>query len=241
MKQKFILVFTSVLILLTGCCEKKECSITKNQFDYLKIQHQTPIQLDFSLSDSIFIQTIEQQTQKDICEQNQFVGILKNETCRYQLPIIILKYCDYGYIDDTSIVLFLLNKKNQIMVDTTLVHNSQKIIVDQIYNRCKEYHQIHQKKHLAFQITHDSGSKTLEIEKALISLYLGIDKYFNSLAQKKYYKSIQNCRPEEVKEITSSFHVIVTLNKMYNSPPPPPLLLEGISTELEVSEEIILN
>lgn len=229
--MKKILYISLILLLISAisCKNNDEVEKVADFFKSKSDKKKSMATIDFSLSDSLLIKSIEIQTKTDLCENSRFTARINYKDRIIEFPAFANKNCDWSTMP-RNLVPIIINKENQVLVDYELVKSDESIEKILIW-ATKERIIGTKRKNLLYLIQWDTELKPDLIKKRVYETLKGIKIYSNEISLSKFKKDISDLTETEKDLLKDEFIGIIGVNGYFLPPPPPPPKIENETTQ----------
>ena len=227
MKKTLYISLTLLLISAISCKNNDEIEKVADFFKNKSDEKELMATIDFSLSDSLLLRSIEIQTKTDLCENSRFTARINYQDRIIEFPAFANKNCNWNTMPH-NLIPILINKENQVLVDYETVKLDESL-EKKLIKATKERIIGTEKKNLLYLMQWDTELKPDLVKKRVYETLKGIKNYSNEISLSKFKKDISDLTENEKDLLKKEFIGIIGVNGYF--PPPPPSKMENKTTE----------
>jgi hypothetical protein len=208
-----------------GCKTDDEIEKVAYFFKNRSVKYEPIAKIDFSLSDSLLLRSIEIQTKTDLCENSRFTAIMNYKNRNIEFPAFANKNCNWNTMPH-NLIPIMINKENQVLVDYEIV-KSDVSLEKKLIKATKERIIGTERKNLLYLMQWDTELKPDLAKKRVFETLKGIKNYSNGISLSKFKKDISDLTETEKELLKEEFIGIIGLNGYFPPPPPAPPKMEN--------------
>lgn len=218
MKKTLYISLTLLLISAISCKNNDEVEKVADFFKNKSDEKELIATIDFSLSDSLLLRSIEIQTKTDLCENSRFTARINYQDRIIEFPAFANKNCNTM---PHNLIPIIINKENQVLVDYEMV-KSDESLEKKLIKATKERIIGTERKNLLYLMQWDTELKPDLVKKRVYETLKGIKIYSNEVSLSKFKKDISDLTETEKDLLKEEFIGIIGVNGYFPPPPPPP-------------------
>ncbi|HZH70244.1 MAG TPA: hypothetical protein VFD80_07335 [Flavobacteriaceae bacterium] len=220
LKMTLYISLTLLLISALSCKKNDEVEKVADFFKNKSDEKELLATIDFSLSDSLLLRSIEIQTKTDLCKNSRFTARINYQDRIIEFPAFANKNCNWNAIPH-NLIPIMINRKNQVVVDYEMV-KSDESLENQLIKATKERIIGTERKNLLYLMQWDTELKPDLVKKRVYESLKGIKNYSNEISLSKFKKDISDLTETEKDLLKEEFVGIIGVNGYFPPPPPPP-------------------
>ncbi len=229
MKKTLYIALTFLLLSAIGCKTNDEIKNIADFFKNSSGKYEPVAKIDFSLSDSLLLKSIEIQTKTDLCKNSRFTAIINYHDINIEFPAFANKNCNWNTIPH-NLIPIMINKENQVLVDYELVESNESL-ENKLVKATKEMIIGTERKNLLYLLQWDTELKPELAKRRIFEILIGIKNYSNEISMSIFKKNISELSGTERDLLKAEFSGIIGINGYFPPPPPPPPKMENETKE----------
>jgi len=228
LKKTLYISLTLLLISAISCKNNDEIKKVADFFKSKSDEKELMATIDFSLSDSLLLRSIEIQTKTDLCENSRFTARINYQDRTIEFPAFANKNCNWNTLPH-NLIPILINKENQVLIDYEMVQSDESL-EKKLIKATKERIIGTERKNLLYLMQWDTELKSDLVKKRVYETLKGIKNYSNEITLSKFNKNISDLTETEKDLLKEEFVGIIGVNGYFPKPPPPPSKMENEKT-----------
>jgi hypothetical protein len=228
LKKTFFISLTILVFTAISCKNNDELAKVADYFKNKSVEAELIAKIDFSLSDSLLLESIETQTKVDLCENSRFTAIMNYQNIDIEFPSFANKNCNWNTMPH-NLIGIMINEENQVLVDSEMV-KSDESLEKKLIKATNEMIIGTERKKILYLIQWDSEIKSDLAKQRVLETLKGILNYSNIISLSKFKKDISALTETEKESLKEEFSGIIGINGYFPPIPPPPPKIENEST-----------
>ena len=220
MKKTLYISLTLLLISAISCKTNDEVEKIADFFKSKNDEKELMATIEFSLSDSLLLRSIEIQTKTDLCENSRFTAKINYQNRIIEFPAFAKKNCNWNTMPH-NLVPIMINKENQVLVDYEMV-KSDESLENKLIKATKERIVGTERKNLLYLLQWDTELKPDFAKKRVFETLKGIKNYSNEISLNRFKRNISDLTETEKELLKEDFSGIIGFNGSFPPPPPTP-------------------